>query len=102
MEKSFVFGREKNAKERKFFERFLLKTPQEHIRYYYRKHLHAIENEGVTLEPQDTSIEITKKALRHGFDRAVDIRNVYLEARYSEIHPSEDQAEQMKKLCTKK
>lgn len=102
VEKSFVFGSDKNETKRNIFERFLLKTPQEHIRYYYRRHLNAIENEGALLEPQDTSLEITKKAQVHGFDHARDIRKVYVEARYSEVKPSEDQAEQMKKLCLKK
>lgn len=102
VEKSFIFGSDKNEAKRNLFERFLLKTPQEHIRYYYRRHLNAIENVGAILEPQDTSIEISKKAQLHGFDHAKDIRKVYVEARYSEIQPSDDLAEQMKKLCLKK
>lgn len=102
VEKSFVFEKEKHAPRRNLFEKFFLKTPLAHIRYYYRKHLDLLEDQGAIIEPQDTSLEISKKAHLKGIVDADDIRRIYIEARYGDKAISKVQAEQMKSLCTKK
>jgi len=79
-EKEFVLPKLENPLK-KIFRRI---TDKERIREYYKKYLMASKENGIILEPSDTSLDVYQKTLGiFNVDLLRRIREIYIRARYS-------------------
>lgn len=85
--KSRIFNREKYPKEFK-----------EQIRYYYRRYLEKLEKTDIEILETDTSFEINEKAEEIFHEDIENIRDIYINARYSKKDVDRDMVEGMKTL----
>lgn len=97
-ERTFISNPEKKKLKALLKGMFSPKTPIEHIRHYYKRHLSTIERLGEPVEASNTSADVLIKASKCGIQSAETIRAIYIEARYAKGDISSEQMEQMKKI----
>lgn len=95
-EREFI---EKPKKKRRLFrgEKYPI-TPNEQVRYYYRKFLRKLNKEDIEILKSDTSYDIGNKSkVIHG-NGPKELREIYIKSRYSNRESSEAEVERAKEI----
>lgn len=88
--KGGIFNREKYPSEFK-----------EQIRYFYRRYLEKLDKANIEILETDTSLEVNEKAGEIFHEEIEGIREIYINARYSENDVDGNMVEEMKSLYRK-
>ena len=76
------------------------KSPKDQVRYYYKKHVNKIKNH-IDIEDYETTYDILQKAEELDFEDSEDIRGLYIEVRYGDYNPQNEEIHTMKKQTGK-
>lgn len=87
--------KKKKGRLSRWLDNLASKTPTEHIRAYYRRHLRLLEKD-VEILPCETTKDIEIKGHDLGYEDTRTIRDLYRASRYGLEEPSESQVETMK------